>query len=133
MSIISQTFITEMKEFKKLIQNMNQSADKMESCFWELGDLQRRVDVSIEVMRLREKAKKFNELFYDLAAGEMLSKIHYILSRSPNTHTKHIIDQICEEWIDAKLITAMYEHTIIVNRIYGRSDKESANSNSSIN
>lgn len=122
MSIISQTFITEMKEFKKLIQNMNQSADKMESCFWELGDLQRRVDVSIEVMRLREKAKKFNELFYDLAAGEMLSKIHYILSHSPNTHTRHIIDQICEEWIDAKLITRLEEKSIILSRLYISTD-----------
>lgn len=120
MSITNQIFISEMKQLKKLIQETNRSADVLEAGFWSLGDLQRHVDISIEVMRLRKKSEKFNELFYDLAAGEMLSKIHYIFSRSPNANTKHIIDQICEEWIDAKLITAMYEKGDIVNRVYGR-------------
>jgi hypothetical protein len=123
MGITNQIFISEMKELRKLIEETNRAADTLEARFWLLGDLQRRVDVSIEVMRLREKAKKFNELFYDLAAGEMLSKIYYIFSRSPNTHTRHIIDQICEEWIDAKLITRLEEKSIIVGRVYGNKTK----------
>jgi hypothetical protein len=120
MSITSETFISEMKELRKLIQDINRAADILEAGLWSLGDLQRHVDISIEVMRLRAKAKKFDELFYSIAATEILSKINYIFSRSPNARTSHIIDQIFEEWFDAKMLTRLEEKGTIVDRVYNR-------------
>lgn len=120
MSITSKIFVTEMKELRQLIQDMKRAADTLQAGFWKLGDLQRHVDVSIEVMRLSAKAEKFDELFYAIAAAEMLSKINYIFSRSPNANTSHIIDQIFEEWFDAKVLTGLHEKSRVLEGIYGR-------------
>ena len=119
MKIISQPYIAEMKKLKKLVQEMNRTADIFESHFWELGDLQRHVNISIEVARLRAKAEKYNELFYELAAKELTEAIYYIFSRNPNANTAQIIESVMNKWIEAKLITNMYEKTIIVNKVYG--------------
>lgn len=120
MSITSKIFATEMKELRQLIQDMNRAADTLQAGFWKLGDLQRHVDISIEVMRLQAKAEKFDELFYAIAAAEMRSKINYIFSRSPNAHTSHIIDQIFEEWFDAKVLTGLHEKSRVLEGVYGR-------------
>lgn len=120
MGITSKIFATEMKELRQLIQDMDRAADTLQTGFWNLGDLQRHVDVSIEVMRLRAKAKKFDDLFYAIAAAEMLSKINYIFSRSPNARTSHIIDKIFEEWFDSKVLTGLHEKNRVLEGVYGR-------------